>query len=104
MDYKWNFTPEKSDRIPQLHERVAQKVYDFMTSNGELYIKFGYVMHQHTDISKTTSSIYPIQTSNWCQPRRTPKPMQVKFASLFDDAPDTILCREENAVPSASIA
>ena len=26
LDYKLNFTPEKSDQIPDLHERVAQRV------------------------------------------------------------------------------
>lgn len=43
LDYKWNFTPEKSELIPELHERVAQRVYDLLTSNGGLYIKIGFV-------------------------------------------------------------
>ncbi|KAF8966801.1 ABC1 family-domain-containing protein [Flammula alnicola] len=67
LDYKWNFTPEKSDLIPQLHERVAQRVYDLMTSNGGLYIKIGQAIGANAAV--------------------LPKPMQVKFASLFDDAP-----------------
>ncbi|KAH9481461.1 ABC1 family protein lscO [Psilocybe cubensis] len=66
-NYKWNFTPEKSDLIPQLHERVAQRVYDLMTSNGGLYIKIGQAIGANAAV--------------------LPKPMQVKFASLFDDAP-----------------
>ena len=41
LDYKLNFTPEKSDQIPQLHERVADRVYNLLTSNGGLYIKIG---------------------------------------------------------------
>lgn len=44
LDYKWNFTPEKSELIPELHERVAQRVYDLLTSNGGLYIKIGFVL------------------------------------------------------------
>lgn len=36
-----NFKPEKSDGITQLHERVADRIYDLLTSNGGLYIKIG---------------------------------------------------------------
>jgi len=43
LDYKLNFTPDKSELIPQLHERVADQVYNLMTSNGGLYIKIGCV-------------------------------------------------------------
>lgn len=42
-DYKWNFTPEKTELIPELHERVAERMYNLLTSNGGLYIKIGYV-------------------------------------------------------------
>ena len=41
LDYKLNFTPEKSDQIPFLQERVAERVYNLLTSNGGLYIKIG---------------------------------------------------------------
>ena len=41
LDYKLNFTPEKASGIPALQERVAQRVYDLLTSNGGLYIKIG---------------------------------------------------------------
>jgi aarF domain-containing kinase len=41
LDYKFNFTPEKSDQIPLLQERVAERVYNLLTSNGGLYIKIG---------------------------------------------------------------
>lgn len=41
LDYKLNFTPEASDRIPQLHERVSERMYNLLTSNGGLYIKLG---------------------------------------------------------------
>jgi aarF domain-containing kinase len=41
LDYKLNFTEEKSDRIPDLHQRVADRVYDLLTTNGGLYIKLG---------------------------------------------------------------
>jgi aarF domain-containing kinase len=51
LDYKRNFTPEKSEKIPELHERVAQRMYDLLTSNGGLYIKIGCVV--------TTTSFEP---------------------------------------------
>ena len=41
LDYKLNFTPGKSDQIPQLHERVAERIYHLLTTNGGLYIKIG---------------------------------------------------------------
>lgn len=40
-DYKLNFTPEHADRIPQIHQRVADRMYDLFTKNGGLYIKIG---------------------------------------------------------------
>ncbi|KAF9444553.1 ABC1-domain-containing protein [Macrolepiota fuliginosa MF-IS2] len=67
LDYKLNFTPEKSEKIPELHERVAQRVYDLLTSNGGLYIKIGQAIGANAAV--------------------LPRPMQIKFASLFDDAP-----------------
>jgi len=42
LDFKINFTPENSDKIPELHERVAQRIFDLFNSNGGLYIKLGY--------------------------------------------------------------
>lgn len=41
IDYKLNFTEEKSDQIPELHTRVADRMYNLFTSNGGLYIKIG---------------------------------------------------------------
>ena len=41
LDYKLNFKPEKADGIPALQERVAERLYDLLTSNGGLYIKIG---------------------------------------------------------------
>ena len=41
LDYKLNFQPEKADQIPQLHARVADRMYNLFTSNGGLYIKIG---------------------------------------------------------------
>lgn len=41
LDYKVNFTAENSDGIPAIHERVADRVFDLLTSNGGLYIKIG---------------------------------------------------------------
>jgi len=43
-DYKLNFTPDQADRIPALHQRVADRMYDLFTSNGGLYIKIGMLL------------------------------------------------------------
>ncbi|KAI0687937.1 ABC1-domain-containing protein [Cerioporus squamosus] len=67
IDYKLNFKPEKADGIPALQERVAQRVYDLLTSNGGLYIKIGQAFANNAAL--------------------LPRPMQEKFAKLFDDAP-----------------
>ncbi|RPD53409.1 atypical/ABC1/ABC1-B protein kinase [Lentinus tigrinus ALCF2SS1-7] len=67
LDYKLNFRPEKADSIPALQERVAQRVYDLLTSNGGLYIKIGQAFANNAAL--------------------LPRPMQEKFAKLFDDAP-----------------
>lgn len=36
-----NFNAENSDGIPAIHERVADRIFDLLTSNGGLYVKFG---------------------------------------------------------------
>ncbi|KAH0835689.1 ABC1-domain-containing protein [Lanmaoa asiatica] len=67
LDYKLNFQPEKADQIPQLHTRVADRMYDLFTSNGGLYIKIGQAIGANSPF--------------------LPRPIQDKFARLFDDAP-----------------
>ncbi|KAE9406874.1 ABC1-domain-containing protein [Gymnopus androsaceus JB14] len=67
LDYKLNFTEEKSHLIPELHTRVAERMYNLFISNGGLYIKIGQAIGSN--------------------PAVLPKPMQEKFAKLFDDAP-----------------
>ncbi|KAJ3776833.1 ABC1 family-domain-containing protein [Lentinula raphanica] len=67
IDYKLNFTEEKSESIPELHTRVADRMYNLFTSNGGLYIKIGQAIGANAAL--------------------LPKPMQEKFAKLFDDAP-----------------
>ncbi|KAF5376379.1 hypothetical protein D9757_008675 [Collybiopsis confluens] len=107
LDYKLNFTEEKSDSIPELHSRVADRMYDLFRSNGGLYIKIGQAIGANAAL--------------------LPKPMQEKFGKLFDDAPQIPFSDvlkvfkaefsrppsgpngvfeifEENAVASASIA
>ncbi|KIY44701.1 ABC1-domain-containing protein [Fistulina hepatica ATCC 64428] len=67
LDYKYNFTAEKGDSIPELHARVADRMYNLFTGNGGLYIKFGQAIAANAAF--------------------LPKPVQEKFATLFDDAP-----------------
>nr|GAT51209.1 predicted protein [Mycena chlorophos] len=66
-DYKFNFTEDKSAQIPELHERVADIMYNLFTSNGGLYIKIGQAIGANSAF--------------------LPQPVQRKFATLFDDAP-----------------
>ncbi|KAI0299365.1 ABC1-domain-containing protein [Multifurca ochricompacta] len=66
-DYKLNFTPGKSDSISALHERVGDRLLNLFLSNGGLYIKFGQVIGANAAL--------------------LPRPIQVKFSRLFDDAP-----------------
>ncbi|KAI0763799.1 atypical/ABC1/ABC1-B protein kinase [Trametes elegans] len=67
LDYKLNFTHEKADKIPALQERVAERVYNLLTSNGGLYIKIGQAIGNNAAL--------------------LPRPLQEKFSKLFDDAP-----------------
>ncbi|TBU43047.1 ABC1-domain-containing protein [Dichomitus squalens] len=67
LDYKLNFKHEKEGDIPALQERVAQRVYDLLTTNAGLYIKIGQAFANNAAL--------------------LPRPMQEKFARLFDDAP-----------------
>jgi aarF domain-containing kinase len=41
IDYKWNFVPEKSEQISDLHRRTAQRIFKLCKDNGGIYIKFG---------------------------------------------------------------
>ncbi|ETW80565.1 hypothetical protein HETIRDRAFT_237669, partial [Heterobasidion irregulare TC 32-1] len=66
-DYKLNFTPDAADGITALHERVGERVFNLLTSNGGLYIKFGQAIGANAAL--------------------LPRPIQRKFARLFDDAP-----------------
>jgi aarF domain-containing kinase len=67
LDYKLNFKPELSEQIPLLHQRVADRIYNLLTTNGGLYIKIGQAIGNNAAL--------------------LPAPMQEKFAKLFDDAP-----------------
>ncbi|KIY72330.1 ABC1-domain-containing protein [Cylindrobasidium torrendii FP15055 ss-10] len=67
IDYKLNFTQEKSEKIPELHTRVADRMFHLFTSNGGLYIKIGQAIGANAAF--------------------LPKPIQAQFAKLFDDAP-----------------
>ncbi|KAG7085810.1 hypothetical protein E1B28_003348 [Marasmius oreades] len=67
LDYKINFTEANNDHIPELHERVANRMYDLFTSNGGAYIKVGQALAANAAF--------------------LPKPVQEKFSKLFDDAP-----------------
>ncbi|KAI9064947.1 hypothetical protein FKP32DRAFT_1648458 [Trametes sanguinea] len=67
VDYKLNFTPQNAHKIPELQERVAERIYHLLTTNGGLYIKIGQAIGNNAAL--------------------LPKPLQEKFSKLFDDAP-----------------
>jgi len=83
IDYKLNFTEEKSDQIPELHERVADLVYNLFTKNGGLYIKIG----ECRPLILIKPLILLKGQAFAANSALLPKPMQVKFSRLFDDAP-----------------
>lgn len=68
MDYKWNFNPKKADQIEQLHERVANRLYNTIETNQGLYIKMGQAIG--------------------LQAALLPKPYRQAFANIFDAAPN----------------
>ena len=55
LDYKINFTAENSEGIPAIHKRVAERVFDLLTSNGGLYIKIGASLPNRGQLIKLTS-------------------------------------------------
>lgn len=61
-DYKLNFTPDRAGAIPALHERVADRVYNLLTTNGGLYIKIG------ASITPFLSSCVMQRTESVCRP------------------------------------
>lgn len=71
IDYKLNFKPGNSAKdtlhIEQLHERVANRIFDVFENNGGLYIKIGQVIG-------TQSAILPMA-------------YQRRAKRLFDSAP-----------------
>jgi aarF domain-containing kinase len=105
LDYKLYFNAANADAIPQLHERVAERLFNCLYDNGGLYIKLGQAIAANTAL--------------------LPPAFQSRFATLFDDAPqipfadvERVICREfgvksiddvfsefeSEAVASASIA
>ncbi|EIN08686.1 ABC1-domain-containing protein [Punctularia strigosozonata HHB-11173 SS5] len=67
VDYKMNFKPEKAATIPNLHERVADRIYNLIMANGGMYIKIGQAIGNNAAL--------------------LPPAMQERFSKLFDDAP-----------------
>jgi len=71
VDYKLNFkpghSPEEGLHIEQLHQRVANRIFDVFEKNGGLYIKMGQVIG-------TQAAILPVA-------------YQIRARRLFDSAP-----------------
>jgi aarF domain-containing kinase len=79
-----NFTPNKSDSISALHERVGDRLLNLFTSNGGLYIKFGAC---HFTGNSWQSTEIQLGQAVGATAAFLPRPIQVKFSRLFDDAP-----------------
>ena len=41
VDIKFNFQPEKAEKIDELHDRVSRRILNCCKNNGGLYVKFG---------------------------------------------------------------
>ncbi|GJJ13497.1 hypothetical protein Clacol_007751 [Clathrus columnatus] len=67
IDYKLNFQPGQAAKIMDLHERVAERLYNVLVENGGLYIKIGQALAANSAL--------------------LPTPFQIRFSKLFDDAP-----------------
>lgn len=71
VDYKLNFKPghtaDEGLHIEQLHQRVANRIFDVFEQNGGLYIKIGQVIG-------TQSAVLPVA-------------YQIRARKLFDSAP-----------------
>ena len=83
-DYKLNFTPNKSDSISALHERVGDRLLNLFISNGGLYIKFG---ARHVTYNSWRPTNTQLGQAIGATAAFLPRPIQVKFSRLFDDAP-----------------
>ncbi|KAI8897082.1 ABC1 family-domain-containing protein [Globomyces pollinis-pini] len=70
LDFKLNFTKEKSSYIDELHERVSDRILNVCKNNGGLYIKFGQQI-----------ATVPVLPPAYLR----------KFKQLFDDAPSVDL-------------
>ncbi|KAJ1982069.1 hypothetical protein H4R35_000462 [Dimargaris xerosporica] len=77
-DYKWNFQPDKADRINQLHTRVARRILDVCEQNGGLYIKFGQAVALY-------STVLPPQYNTI-------------FKVLYDRAPEVALAEIDRVI------
>ncbi|PRP83123.1 ABC1 family protein [Planoprotostelium fungivorum] len=66
-DYKINFRPDNADSIENIHERVAQRLYNVCRENGGIYIKMGQAIASQSAV--------------------LPAPYQRLFSNLFDSAP-----------------
>ncbi|KAF8759844.1 ABC protein [Rhizoctonia solani] len=64
---KWNFNPENSEGIDELHERVARRLHNCVIDNGGLYIKAGQAIGLQAGL--------------------LPAPYREAFNTIFDQAP-----------------
>lgn len=78
IDFKLNFTEKKSDKIQQLHERVARRIFNVVSLNGGLYIKMGQAIAMQSAF--------------------LPKPYIDMFSKLFDEAPQVSWSQIEHSL------
>jgi aarF domain-containing kinase len=84
LDYKFNFTAENSQGIPAIHERVAERLFNLVTTNGGLYVKIGGSPPQSSTTGQINISFAGQAIAS--NAAVLPPAIQAKFAKLFDDA------------------
>lgn len=67
VDFKLSFSPEKSEQIDALHQRIANRINHLCNTNGGLYIKLGQALGAQAAV--------------------LPKPYREAFANMYDNAP-----------------
>ncbi|KAK9454806.1 ABC1 family-domain-containing protein [Dipodascopsis uninucleata] len=102
IDYKLNFTPDHD--IEALHSRVADRVFNLISSNGGLYIKIGQAIAMQSAVlppvirDKFVSLFDMAPQDNW-------PAIEAMFINDFGKSPDQIFDYiDHEAIASASIA
>ncbi|KAJ1970235.1 hypothetical protein IWQ62_000062 [Dispira parvispora] len=103
-DYKWNFQPDKADRIDSLHTRVAQRILHVCQKNNGLYIKLGQAIALYsTVLPPQYNEIFKVLYDR--APNVPYHEIQQVFLREFGHSPEELFAIfEREPVASASVA